>query len=131
MSLKNKVDLQPKSDLSSYCFSNSANLVITTNSALGFEMIGLGKKVLFLLKSNEMILYNKKIGLHEDYFDKLPNFLTTTTNFEEFFNKITYLNSLSNKDYLLKTISVREEFCVNPEKTRMNFLKALNIYNDN
>ena len=93
-------------------------------------MLGACKKVIFLLNSNEIRSYYDYIGIDNNYFIKLPTFLKASTNFEDLYEKIIYLKSLSDDKYRELTIEARNEFCIDSSKTKSKFLKALNLQND-
>ncbi len=94
---------------SSYRIAYDSSVIIAIESTLAFEMFGLGSKVLFCPATQDN-RYTTKKGLSE-LFSHMPNFIVVEDlNRHLFFNKLDYLESMSENEYLLRTREAREYF---------------------
>ncbi|MBT6673501.1 MAG: hypothetical protein HOB13_12275 [Lentimicrobiaceae bacterium] len=134
------VELIKQSNFSSYRAAYESLVSITMFSTLGFEMFGLGKKVLFcgMTVSGEF-LEKKNISF---IFNKMPDIvILKSLDKAEFNSKISNLVNMSNKEYLERTREAREYYMSNKEKypheiiskyikdfiLKMNHKKNLNV----
>ncbi|WP_435097399.1 hypothetical protein ACIJYG_00850 [Candidatus Pelagibacter bacterium nBUS_27] len=100
-------------DFSSYIHCDNSKILISYFSTLAIEFYGIGSKVLFLAGIPEIkTVSNDFMG----FLKVLPEFLKITSNdLEEVHDKLNYLKSLPQSEYLDLTISSRT-FLMNSEK---------------
>lgn len=125
--ISSKLHLLPKHNLSSYSLSENSKIILTLNSSLGFELVSLGKRVLFLIDDYEFLQQSKvPWGNFDLMYENIPNFLRSSFNFEELYNKIIYLDNLSDDEYFSITNEFRMYYCLNPDNTLELFNNSIN-----
>jgi surface carbohydrate biosynthesis protein len=106
------VSLIERTEFSSYKSGHEALVTITMISTLGFELFGLGKKVLFCaMVIGDEFSHKEDVsfGLH-----KMPDFiLLKNLTQDEFCKKINVLVDMDNKEYLRRTKEAREYYMKN------------------
>lgn len=125
--ISNKLQLVPKNNLSSYKLCCESKITLTLNSSLGFELIAIGKKVIFLINEDEFLKISQKPWGDENLLYKnIPPFLRSSFSIDELLLKIEYLNNLSLNEYIDLIKEFREFYCVNSNKTIENFNNYIN-----
>jgi hypothetical protein len=127
-SIKGNIELLPNFNLGSYKLCFFSKLVLTMESALGYEMLALGKKVIFIIRDETFMQYsnyawNKSENL---LYSNLPDILKSSSDHDELKNKIKYLEKLNQSEYLELTQPARDYYCISPENTTNNFKKLIN-----
>ena len=104
-----KVELIPNTNFSSYKAGYESSIIITMDSTLGFELLGLGKKVLFCAKTIEDTLKHKE---NINYiFCEIPEMLLLDgLTQHEFNNKIDALINMEGCEYLKQTEGARKYY---------------------
>ncbi len=96
--------LKIKNALNSYHGSLATDLIVTMHSTLGFEILSLGRKVIFGSSMRKNYLY--ELGIN-DYFSYLPSMIKIETEeFEEFCSKMDFLVEVDADDFTLETLSL-------------------------
>ena len=126
--MEGNIELFSNRNLASYKTCYFSKLVLTMNSALGYEMLALGKKVIFIIREDTFLQYsnyawNKSENL---LYSHLPDILKSSTNYNEMNNKIKYLEKLNQNEYLELTQAARDYYCISPENTTNDFKKLIN-----
>jgi hypothetical protein len=126
--IKPYLELQPNFNLGSYKLCYFSKLILTLNSALGYEMLALGKKVLFIVNEDKFLQYSNHIWIESEnlLYSHLPDILKSSTDYEEMNKKIKYLEKLNQNKYLELTQAARDYYCISPENTTNNFKKLIN-----
>ena len=96
---------------SSYKAAYKSSIIIAVGSTLAFEMFGLGYKVLFCPGTQDNRFVTKKGWI--ELFSDLPDFIILENlKSDLFFNKLDYLDKMSESEYLLRTKKAREYFMI-------------------
>ena len=119
------IELINNTDYSSYQAGLDSSIVVTIDSTLGFELFGLGKKVLFCgMTINKSLPQSKNVKL---IFNKMPDFVSLKSLDQSDFNsKISKLIDMSNEEYLSRTKNAREYYMTNkryPHEAISEFIK--------
>jgi len=94
--------LKTENALNSYHGSLATDLIVTMHSTLGFEILSLGRKVIF--GSSMRKSYPHELGIN-DYFSYLPSMIKMETEeFEEFCSKMNHLMEVDVDDFALETL---------------------------
>ena len=94
----------------SYKLAYSSNMIITLNSTLGFEMFGVGKKVLFC-DFDPQLKYN---DIDQSIYSNLPAISLLQSSAPEIINdKLCLLWNMSDEDYKDKTYYSRDYYMKN------------------
>jgi len=84
-------------EFNSYYGAMSSDLIVHCHSTLGFEMLSVGKKVLFGSSMSPALISEREI---DDYFDELPSEVKVENDSEiDFTSKLTRLLSFSESEY--------------------------------
>ncbi len=103
------IELVDNGDYSSYRVGCEAQVIVTVDSTLGFELFGSGKKVLFFGTTiSDEFLEKENI----DYlFRKMPDIvLLDNLTQKDFDNKMNALIRMKNEEYLSQTKEAREYY---------------------
>lgn len=126
-SISKKILQVPKIGLSSYSVCKDSDITITINSSLGFELIAIGKKVIFLIDEKEFLdISLQPWGKENLLYQNIPNFLRSSFNEKVLINKIDFLKSLDNNKYIEMTEEFRKYYCLSPNNTIELFNKHIN-----
>jgi len=94
----------------SYKLAYSSNMIITLNSTLGFEMFGVGKKVLFCDFDPQL----KYKDIDQSIYSNLPAISLLQSSAPEIINdKLCLLWNMSDEDYKDKTYYSRDYYMKN------------------
>jgi len=125
--ISKKLKLLPKENLSSYDLSENSKIILTLNSSLGFELVSLGKKVIFLIDDKEFLDISKIPWGNDDLlYNNIPTFLRCDFKVENLISKIKYLENIDNQQYNKMTEDFRNYYCLSPNNTIELFNKYIN-----
>ena len=125
----------PKTGRSSYDAVLSSRLSVTLDSSLGYEALGLRKKVLFFVQTPVMHRYYQRQfkNANPDYYSRLPSELKLMSeDFGEFEDKATRVMALGRQEYQELTKEARAYYMNNSDTAppdeilRSRILSALN-----
>ena len=104
--------LKTENALNSYHGSLATDLIVTMHSTLGFEILSLGRKVIF--GSSMRKSYPHELGIN-DYFSYLPSMIKMETEeFEEFCSKMNHLMEVDVDDFALETLPLSRSLISRP-----------------
>ena len=110
-------------DLGSYKFCEKSNIIVTFASTLGYELYGYGKKVIFLGLLDTFT--SETNNIFSESFEKLPEFIkVNSSELSKLNEKITYLDNLSESEYLDLTKVSRKYYMHYQEKKAHEIVKS-------